>query len=262
MRSTPGRRLRVAATLRAGGSVFAEDEADLLLAVAATPAELDALIQRRVKGMPLEQVVGWADFCGLRVAVDQGVFVPRARTELLAREAIRLARRAPGEVVVDLCCGSGAVGVALIEGAASIELYATDIDPVAVGCARRNLGAHGQVFEGDLYTPLPPGIRERVDVLVANVPYVPTDEIDFMPREAREGEARLALDGGTDGLDVLRRVVAGAPEWLAPSGSLLVEVAERQSGVAVEVFAGAGLDARVATSEELEATVVIGKRPA
>src|SRR5262249_19817993 len=97
--------------LRAAGCVFAEDEARLLLATARTPAELSAMVDRRTAGHPLEHVLGWADFCGLRVAVDPGVFVPRRRTEFLVRQAIAIAP--PRPVVVDLCCGSGAVGAAL-----------------------------------------------------------------------------------------------------------------------------------------------------
>ena len=101
-------------------------------------------------------------------------------------------------------------------------MHAADIDPAAVRCARRNLGpAGGQVYQGDLYGPLPAGLRGRVDILLANVPYVPTSDVALLPPEAREHEARVALDGGPDGLDVLRRVAAGAPAWLAPGGHLL-----------------------------------------
>jgi release factor glutamine methyltransferase len=97
--------------LRAAGCVFAEDEARLLISAARTPAELDAMVARRTAGLPLEQVLGWAEFCGLRIAVAPGVFVPRRRTEFLVRQAAELAR--PGAVIVDLCCGAGAIGAAL-----------------------------------------------------------------------------------------------------------------------------------------------------
>jgi release factor glutamine methyltransferase len=247
--------------LRAAGCVFAEDEARLLICSAQTPDDLAAMVDRRAAGLPLEHVLGWAEFCGLRIAVDPGVFVPRRRTEFLVHQAAALAR--PRAVVVDLCCGSGALGAALVAALDHIELYATDIDPAAVGCARRNVtGAGGQVYEGDLYEPLPATLRGRVDVLLANVPYVPTEEIDLLPPEARIHEARVALDGGADGLDVLRRVTAAAPLWLAPGGHLLVETSERQAPRAVETFARNGLIPRVASSGELHATVVIGARPA
>lgn len=214
---------------------------------------------RRAGGVPLEHVLGWAELCGVRVAVDPGVFVPRRRTELLVTEAVRVA--GPGAVVVDLCCGSGAVGAALAAVVAGLELHAVDNDPDAVRCARRNVGvAGGTVYEGDLYAPLPTALRGRVDVLVANAPYVPTGELGLMPREARAHEPVTSLDGGPDGLDVQRLVVGGASSWLAPGGALLVETSERQASTTVEIFAGSGLAARVVRSPDLDATVVIGAR--
>ncbi|ARX81981.1 methylase [Streptomyces alboflavus] len=249
----------VVTRLRAAGCVFAEDEADLLLAAAEGPDQLDAMVARRVSGLPLEHVVGWAEFAGLRVAVDSGVFVPRRRTEFLVREAASLA--GPGAVVVDLCCGSGALGAALAAALGEVELHAADIAPAAVACARRNVAAaRGHVHEGDLYEALPGRLRGRVDVLLANVPYVPTDEVALLPAEAREHEARVALDGGVDGLDVLRRVTADARAWLAPGGRLLFETSERQVPSAVEAVGAAGLVAKVVTDDELYATVVVGER--
>ncbi|WP_328917612.1 MULTISPECIES: putative protein N(5)-glutamine methyltransferase [unclassified Streptomyces] len=249
------------ATLRAAGCVFAEDEARLLTAAARTPGELAAMVERRAAGLPLEHVIGWAEFGGLRIAVDPGVFVPRRRTELLVREAARLGR--PGAVVLDLCCGSGAVGVALAAALGRVELHAADLDPAAVRCARRNVGAAGgRVHEGDLFDPLPADLRGRVDVLAANVPYVPTGDVGFLPPEAREHEALIALDGGPDGLDVLRRVAAGAPGWLAPGGSLLFETSERQAALAAGVVEAAGLRPRVVSDDGLYATVVTGTRAA
>ncbi|MFF2521230.1 putative protein N(5)-glutamine methyltransferase [Streptomyces liangshanensis] len=250
----------VVTTLRAAGCVFAEDEARLILSAARTPAELTAMVGRRVHGLPLEHVLGWAEFRGRRITVDPGVFVPRRRTEFLVDQALALA--GPGAVVVDLCCGTGALGAALAAELAGVELYASDIDPTAVRCARTNVAAAGgRVYEGDLYEPLPAALAGRVDVLLANVPYVPTGEIPLLPAEARLHEARVALDGGADGLDVLRRVTAGAVRWLAPGGSLLFETSERQAARAVATVTGDGLLARTVTSDELYATVVVGTRP-
>lgn len=252
----------VVTRLRAAGCVFAEDEARLLVSAASTPADLAAMVDRRAAGLPLEHVLGWAEFCGRRMAVDPGVFVPRRRTEFLVHRAAPLVRRAaPTAVVVDLCCGSGAVGAALVAAVDQVELYAVDIDPVAVRCARRNLAAIGQVYQGDLYAPLPATLRGRVDVLVANAPYVPTGAIGLLPPEARIHEPRVALDGGADGLDVQRRVTAAAALWLAPGGHLLIETSERQAPQTVEAFARNGLIPLVAASDELNATVVIGTRP-
>ena len=154
------------------------------------------------------------------------------------------------------------MGAALDAALDGVELHAADIDPAAVRCARRNVGAGGQVYEGDLYDPLPATLRGRVDILAANVPYVPTGEIGLLPPEARLHEPRVALDGGGDGLDVMRRVAAAAPQWLAPGGSMLVETSERQAPRALEAIARAGLIPQLASSDELHATVVIGTRPA
>jgi release factor glutamine methyltransferase len=301
--SAPDPRSAIVTRLRAAGCVFAEDEARLLIAAARTPADLDAMVDRRAAGLPLEQVVGWAEFCGLRVAVDPGVFVPRRRTEFLVRQAVRLARQAgagqtaaaareaaareaaareaaareaaarqaaarspaaaQGTVVVDLCCGSGAVGAALAAALDGADVHAADIEPAAVRCARRNLAAAGaQVYQGDLYQPLPAGLRGRVGILTANVPYVPTGEVGSLPPEARMHEPLVALDGGADGLDVLRRVAAGAPLWLAAGGWLLIETSERQAPQAAAAFASSGLVPLVLSSAELHATVIIGTRPA
>ncbi|MFF1694894.1 putative protein N(5)-glutamine methyltransferase [Streptomyces sp. NPDC058257] len=247
--------------LRAAGCVFAEDEARLLVATACDHTELAAMVERRAAGRPLEHVLGWAEFRGLRIAVDAGVFVPRRRTEFLVQEAAALA--GPGAVVVDLCCGSGALGAALGAAVGRIELHAADIDPAAVRCARRNVAdAGGRVYEGDLYEPLPVALRGRVDVLLANVPYVPTDEVGLLPPEARIHEARVALDGGADGLDVLRRVTGDAARWLAPGGRLLFETSERQAPYALAAVVDGGLVPRSVGDEEMYATVVIGTRPA
>ncbi|MET7321798.1 putative protein N(5)-glutamine methyltransferase [Streptomyces sp. NPDC005549] len=249
----------VVAALRAAGCVFAEDEAALLLSAARTAAELTALVDRRVTGLPLELVLGWAEFRGLRVAVAPGVFVPRRRTEFLVSQALAHAPHA--HVVVDLCCGSGAVGAALAAALDRPEVHAADVDPAAVRCARGNLAdAGGRVYTGDLFDALPDALRGRVDILAANVPYVPTDEVALLPAEARDHEPLVALDGGTDGLDVLRRVAAAAPGWLAPGGCLLAETSERQAPDAVAAFTRAGLTTRLAVCEELYAHVVIGVR--
>ncbi|WP_199434904.1 putative protein N(5)-glutamine methyltransferase [Qaidamihabitans albus] len=250
----------IVTTLRTAGCVFAEDEARLLLAAARMPAELAAMVDRRVAGEPLEHVLGWAEFCGLRIAVDPGVFVPRRRTEFLVHEAAALAH--PRAVVVDLCCGTGAVGAALASFTGGIELSAADVDPAAVRCARRNVAAAGgRVYQGDLYDALPAPLRGRVGILVVNAPYVPTDAIATMPPEARLHEPKVALDGGPDGLDIQRRVISAAPRWLAPGGHLLIETSERQAPWTADALARGGLEPRVSRSGELGATVVTGTWP-
>jgi release factor glutamine methyltransferase len=249
----------IAERLRAAGCVFAEEEARDLVEAAATADELAVMVERRAAGEPFEHVVGWVEFCGLRIVVEAGVFVPRLRTELMVAEAVARAR--PGAVVVDLCCGAGAVGAAVAASVGDVELHAADVDPAAVRCARRNLAVlGGHVYQGDLDGPLPAGLQGRVAVLTANVPYVPTGEIRLLPAEARLHEPRVALDGGPDGLDVLRRVVAVAPRWLAPGGHLLVETSDAQADQASQVMAAGGLDSQVVRSDELDAVVVVGRR--
>lgn len=245
---------RLVARLRAAGCVFAEDEAALLVQAASSAEELETLLGARVSGVPLEQLLGWTEFCGLRIAVEPGVFVPRQRTALLVQEAARSC--GPGSVVVDLCCGSGAIGAALAALVPGIELHAADLDAVAVRCARRNLPG-GQVHQGDLFAALPARLRHRVQVLACHAPYVPSGAIGAMPPEARDHEPRTALDGGVDGLDVLRRVIGTAPEWLAPAGVLLFEVGEDQVESATAALARRGLGARVVRRPDVGATVMV-----
>jgi release factor glutamine methyltransferase len=244
------------AALRAAGCVFAEDEAAVLIEAAPDETALATMIRRRARGEPLEQVVGFADFAGVRVRLRPGVFVPRVRSELLVREAVR--RTAGRAVVVDLCCGSGALGLAVKRHRPGTALYAADVDPVAVACARDNLAGRGEVFQGDLFDPLPRGLA--IDVLLANVPYVASGHLPFLPAEARDHEPRTALDGGDDGLDVLRAVVAEAPRWLSAGGVLLSEITDAQAEAAIAAVGDAGMTAEVVTDDDLEATVVIGVR--
>lgn len=250
------------AALRAAGCVFAEDEAELLCQAASDDAELAALLARRVAGEPLEHVVGWAEFDGLRVAVAPGVFVPRRRSEALVAVAAGLVGR--GATVLDLCCGSGALGLAVATRVPGVVLHAADIDPVAVRVARRNLEpVGGQVLEGDLFGALPAALRGTLDLVVANVPYVPHDELGLMPREARDHEPAVALDGGADGLDLLRRMAAEAAAWLAPGGSLVSEVNPAQVPAASAALAAGGLVVRTVEPEDDDETVVlVGTVPA
>lgn len=291
--------------------MFAEDEAALLIEAADSAEQLESLAVRRIAGFPLEHLLGWAEFRGLRVAVAPDVFVPRQRTGFLVEQAIALARQmirselhsaaaaslgtpttTPADaaiaiqaeaatlrasestaamahsrpfIVLDMCCGSGALGMAFaIEAGAegiAVELTAADIEPAAVACARRNLaGLEARVFQGDLFAPVPAELAGRVRILLANTPYVPSAAIASMPPEARDHEPRVALDGGADGLDVLRRIAAVAGDWLAPGGHLLVEESAEQAASAAQVMRDHGLSARIAEDDELGATVVIGTR--
>lgn len=249
----------VASQLRAAGCVFAEEEAAILCEAAAPGGAraLPELVRRRAAGEPLEQVAGFANFCGVRVNLRPGVFVPRVRSELLVRVAsARLTTR--GGTVIDLCCGSGALGLAVTRSIPA-DLIAADNDPAAVACARDNLGPD-RVFAGDLFDPLPTTYRGRADIILANVPYVATRHLPFLPAEARLHEPRTALDGGIDGLDVFRKVVAAAEGWLAPGGLLLSEITEAQAEAATGAVRAAGLRPGLHSDEELAATVVTAER--
>ncbi len=245
--------------LRAAGSVFAEDEARLLSEAATSPAELESMVARRLSGEPIQQIVGWAEFCGLKIGVEPGVFLPRPRSEFLVRKAVRLGQ--PGSTVLDICCGTGALGVATAVALGRADLHATDIDEAAVRCAATNVTeVDGRVYQGDLFDPLPRSLRGRADLILVNAPYVPTAELPLMPREARLYEETITLDGGDDGLDVQRRAILEAILWLAPKGHLLVETSDLQAESTMRLMKDVGLAPTLATSAEWGATVVIGRR--
>jgi release factor glutamine methyltransferase len=237
--------------------VYAEDEARLIEEAAASERGRDALAARREAGEPLEQVLGWADFCGVRVVLAPGVFVPRRRSALVVEEAVRLAP----DVVVDLCCGSGAIGLAIAHRLPGVEVHAADLRADAADCARANLAVvGGRVYRGDLYDALPHTVRGRADVIAVNPPYVPTDAVALMPTEARDHEPRDTLDGGPDGLGVVRRIVAGAGRWLTPRGAVVLESSRDQAAVVAAIMAEDGFTARVERDDDLDATIVVGHR--
>ncbi|MGH3361201.1 MAG: hypothetical protein ACRDOM_01960, partial [Nocardioides sp.] len=167
--------------------------------------------------------------------------------------------------VVELCCGVAPVAAAILHeltpthgtDGVPLEVHAADIDPAAVACARTNLADRGQVHTGDLYDALPATLRGRIDVVVANAPYVPSGAVALMPPEARDHEPRTALDGGVDGLDVQRRIIAEAPAWLAPGGRLLIETSSHQADATVVACDAAGLVTRMVTDDDLDATAVV-----
>lgn len=257
----------VVTTLRSAGVVFAEDEAALLLEAATDPADLEERVARRCDGEPLELVVGWALFDGLRIPVAPGVFVPRRRSEALVETADRLLAPRPERasvVVLDLCCGTGALGVALVRRLRArgvvTDLVVSDVDPAATRSARATLdavGTTGVVVCGYLFDTVPGRLRGCVDVLLANVPYVPTAEVARLPREARDHEPRTALDGGSDGLSLLRRMAPAAGEWLGPGGLLLTEATSRQASAAAHALAGPGRTVHVVDDEERDVSVVV-----
>lgn len=218
-------RAELTRTLAGEGFIAAAEEADELLAAAHGDGELlAAMLARRLRGEPLAWVTGTTTFCGVTVRVDPGVYVPRWHTELVAQRA---AARLPDHGVgVDLCTGSGAVATVLMNAHPSARVVGTDVDARAVACARAN-GV--EAYAGDLFAPLPGELAGCVDVIVAVVPYVPTSELSLLQRDTFTFESRVPYDGGGDGGDVLRRVVASAPRYLRPRGALVLELGGDQA---------------------------------
>ena len=229
-------RAAVAADLARAGCVAPHAEADeLIRAATAGAGPLATLVARRVRGEPLAWITGSTSFGGLRIAVDPGVFEPRPLSEVLAERA---ASRLPADgIAIDLCTGSGAVAAVLADRHPGATVLATDIDPTAVACARRN-GVAARL--GDLFEPVPDDLRGRVDLVTAVTPYVPSDELHLLPRDVQAYEPRVALDGGAEGLAVSRRVVDDAGRWLRPGGVLLFEVGGDQAASLASHLAAAG----------------------
>ena len=244
--------------LRRAGSVFAEEELAELASAAGDEAALAAMVARRAAGEPIEQIVGAAAFAGLRIRVRPGVFVPRRRTELLAAlVADALLAMPRGARLLDLGCGSGAIAALATHRVPGVEVVAIDADARAVACARENLPA-ALVVRAD--SPDVLDASARFDVIAANLPYVPTRELALMPRDARDHEPLLALDGGADGLAPLRRLAGSIAARLSPGGCVAVELAPGQVDAATGILRDAGLGAaQVHEDDALGATVLVAR---
>lgn len=238
----------------AGCLAPAEEAAKLIRAAAGDPDMLDDLVSRRTNGEPIAWLTGSVTFCGVRLFVAPGVYVPRRQTEPLAQRAATLLPSAG--IAADLCTGVGAIPAVLASAAPSARVVATELDDNAVRCARRN-GV--EVFEGFLDGPLPQELEHRVDVLTAVVPYVPTNSLRLLPRDVQAYEPRLALDGGIDGTDLLAEVVRRSTRWLLPGGWLLLELGGNQADVIGERLRDVGFEGLdVMTDEDGDARAICG----
>jgi release factor glutamine methyltransferase len=257
IRAQKWERARIVRMLADGGFVSPGAEADALLAASDEGAgSIDDLIARRLEGEPLAWITGSVGFAGLRVRVDPGVFVPRPHTEALARRAIELLPA--GGIAVDLCTGSGAVAAVLRSSHPRATVMGTDIDPVAVACARRN-GVHALL--GDLDEPLPPSLRGRVNLMTAVVPYVPTEELRFLPRDVLAHEPRRALDGGSGGVTMLVRAAEAAAGWLGPGGTVLLELGGDQASEITGILTDLGFtDIRAHADEDGQDRAIEARR--
>jgi release factor glutamine methyltransferase len=239
-------RSSVAERLSRAGCIAAGEEADELLRAADGDAKrLECLVDRRTRGEPVAWLTGTATFCGIELVVAPGVYVPRPQTEALARRAASL--MPPAGIGVDLCTGAGAIAAVMSAAAPAGRVIATELDPAAARCAREN-GV--EVLIGDLDEPLPPDLAGRVDVLIAVPPYVPQEELHLLPRDVRDHEPRLALDGGMGGTAVLDGIARLAPRWLRPGGWLLLELGGEQAGSIGPLLGGLGFGEIEVTRDE------------
>ncbi len=256
MRRTPSRGRALSGTLAAAGCIAADDEAGELVDAAVDADHLERMLGRRLTGEPLAWITGRVSFCGLELAIDPGVYVPRWQSEPLARLAGRLL---PADgLAVDLCTGSGAVARSMQAARPGAQVVGTEVDPVAVRCARRN-GV--TVLEGSLDEALPAALRSRVDVMTGVLPYVPSEGIELLPRDARLFEPHLALDGGIDGLELVREAVRRSPRWVRPGGWLLLEAGGDQVDAVTALFGAAGYgEVGVLVDEDGDPRAVSGRR--
>ena len=202
---------------------------------------LDDLVSRRTKGEPIAWLTGAVTFCGVELLVAPGVYVPRWPDRGVGATSSDPPARG-GSGGGSHASSVGAIAAVLTAAVPTAQVLATELDPTAVQCARRN-GV--EVFEGFLDDPLPRELAHRVDVLTAVVPYVPTGSFRLLPRDVRRFEPRLALDGGVDGTDLLEEVVRRSVGWLSPGGWLLLELGGDQAepmGQLLHELGFAGLD--------------------
>ncbi len=230
-----------------GGFVAADEEAaELIAAAAGDQARLDAMVARRQTGEPLAWVTGSAEFCGRWFRVEPGVYVPRWQSEPLTRRAV--GRLPEGGVAIDLCTGCGAIAATLQAERPAARVVASDVDAIAVANAKAN-GV--EAYEGDLFAALPPELRQRVDVVVGVVPYVPTPSLPLLQRDTFTFETPLAYDGGADGTVFLRRAIAGGRRFLKPGGALLLELGGAQAEALQDELATLGyVDVAVLRDED------------
>jgi len=237
----------LAALLSGAGFIAAKEEANQILACAAGDVELlGRLVTRRLTGEPLAWITGNVAFCGLMIRVDPGVFVPRWQSEPLARRAVE--RLPTNGTAIDLCTGAGAIAKTLITHRPGAHVVASDVDEHAVACATTN-GV--EVYCGDLFAPLPRTLEGRVDVIVGIVPYVPTPELPLLQRDTFVFESPLSYDGGSDGTEILRRVLTDSPRFLRRGGTLLLELGGNQADALYDNLTRLGyVDVTVLSDEE------------
>lgn len=217
-------------------------------------AKMRDLVKRRSGHEPVAYLVGFREFFGLDFDVEPGVLIPRPDTETLVVTALELAREIESPQVIDLCTGSGCVAAAIAENCETAAVTAVEIDDQAFAVATGNLEKHGladrvSLLQGDLFQPVPDG--EQFDQVVSNPPYVTTAEMDTLPPDVRLHEPQRALDGGADGLDIVRRIIDEGRGRLKSGGAMLLEISSEQAPVVEELFAQAGVFDSAVTVKDL-----------
>lgn len=226
-----------------------------------------SLIARRAAGEPLPFLTGRIEFWGLDLHVKPGAFVPRPSSELMVNRALKRLKKKNSPVVVDVCTGAGPIALAIADELPSAQVWGTDIldEGLAQGRAnarRLDIG-NVKLSQGDMYKGLPESLRGKVDLITGHVPYVPPDEVDDLPAEVKEYEPMLTLtDDSVDGLVLMRRAIAEAPEWLKPGGWLLLEVSDDLPPKLRKLARKAGLeDEGVATDDDDLSVVIEARKP-
>ncbi len=241
--------------LREAGNAFAEEDVRFLLSASTSEAELREFVERRGRGESLELIVGWFEFFGLRLAIESGVEIPGPQDKSLVREAI--ARASAGDVVVELGCRSGAIGIAICSSTASAELYATEPDPAAANCASRNFARFGgKLLQGDSVPDLPEFLKGEIDILIASSLLEFNSEIPLpgwtlpIELEPRELQSKSPIE----------EFLSEAAFWLAPEGHLLAAVDEALVDTVAQTAQGLGFRIQFANSEGTASKILIGRR--
>lgn len=212
----------------------------------AVSAIVDEMIERRIKGEPVAYILGEWEFYGLPIIVSKAVMIPRVDTELLAQEAIRLIKRRGGQTrVLDLCTGSGCVGIAIAEHVSDCRIVLIDNSEQALAICRANvlknrLSRNVIAFEADALET-PPALLGMFDVIVSNPPYIPTRELNGLDISVRDHEPVCALDGGPDGLYFFRAIATNWAALLKPGGNFAFECGAGQARAVREILEDSGL---------------------
>ncbi len=205
-----------------------------------------ASVSRRVKREPVQYILGTQEFRGLEFAVTPDVLIPRPETELVVESTLHAAAGNPSPLILDLCTGSGCIAVSLAKEVPAARVFAADMSARALAVARENARRHGvsdhiRFLEGDLFGPLEElDIKERVDIIAANPPYIPSSDLPVLQPEVRDYEPVMALIAGPGGTEIHRRIIETAPDFLKKGGALIMEMGLGQADRLCRLVEGAG----------------------